>query len=323
MTQMPSVPDLQQALSGVPPRVWTARMDRRVERARSAGLSSIEIPEFAEAGVLMWRAELTGAGAASLAAWGASKPTRRRWLLRLRRWTGTTVFAPHVGVGTLGEHHWGEITSVVFGGIVGFVVGGWFIGGPLSVIYSALIGAAVGWAGWWLFLFAGRRRIVGRPVNVTDPEVMTLSRLVGRNRPPSQRAGFSRSKFGYRLDGKGTRLSDRRPGPQRRRVCAPALPSPDARSRCWTRAPGAIQLRHHHRNPYRSRNLDEGRGRHRPCSSHHRTAHRACGRLGRDRQLDPQYPRFLACRQLTEQSRERQEALRRRCRDLSGPVGWI
>ena len=93
---------------------------------------------------------------------------------RLRRWTGTTLFAPHVGVGTLGEHHWGEITAVVCGGIVGFLVGGWSIGGPLSVIYGALIGAAVGWAAWWLFLIAGRRRIVGRPVNVTDPEVMTL-----------------------------------------------------------------------------------------------------------------------------------------------------
>ncbi len=95
-------------------------MDRRVERARSAGFTSIEIPEFGEAGVLMWRAELAPSGAASLAAWGAAKPTRRRWLLRLRRWTGTTVFAPHVGLGTLGEHHWGEIAAVVLCGIVGF-----------------------------------------------------------------------------------------------------------------------------------------------------------------------------------------------------------
>ncbi len=110
----------------------------------------------------------------ALAAWGAAKPTRRQWLQRLRRWTGTTVFAPHAGIGTLGEHHWGEVTAVALGAIAGFLTGGWSIGGPLSVIYGALIGAALGWASWWLFLVVARRRIVGRPVNVADREVMAL-----------------------------------------------------------------------------------------------------------------------------------------------------
>lgn len=149
-------------------------MDRRVQRARAAGLPAIEIPEFGEAGVLMWLAELTGSGAVALAAWGAAKPTRRRWLLRLRRWTGTTVFAPHVGIGTMGAYHWGEITAVALGAIAGFLTCGWSIGGPLSVIYGALIGAAVAWVTWWLFVVVARRRIVGRPVNVADPEVMAL-----------------------------------------------------------------------------------------------------------------------------------------------------
>ena len=55
----------------------------------------------------------------------------------MRRWTGTTVFAPHVGVGTLGEHRWGEIAAVVLCGITGFFTGGWGLDGPLSVIYGA------------------------------------------------------------------------------------------------------------------------------------------------------------------------------------------
>ena len=32
MTQMPSTPDLQEALSGVPPRLWAKRLERRVDR---------------------------------------------------------------------------------------------------------------------------------------------------------------------------------------------------------------------------------------------------------------------------------------------------
>jgi len=172
--QLPTLPDLQQALSGVPPRLWTARMDRRVHRARQAGQSGIDIAEFSAAGVLVWRADLAGAGTASLAGWGAAKPTRNRWTLRLRRWTGATVLAPHVGVGTLGEHHWGEITAVALCGFAGLLGGGWAVGGPVSVGWGAVAGAAVGWAAWWVFLLVARRRIIGRPVDVTDPEVMAL-----------------------------------------------------------------------------------------------------------------------------------------------------
>ena len=174
MTELPSLPDLQQALSGVPPRLWTARMDRRVHRARQTGQSSVDIPEFTAAGVLVWRAQLVGAGTASLAGWGAARPTRNRWTLRMRRWTGTTVFAPPVGVGTLGEHHWGEITAVALYGLAGLLGGGWTVGGLVSVWWGAVAGAAVGWAAWWVFLLAARRRIIGRPVDVTDPEVMAL-----------------------------------------------------------------------------------------------------------------------------------------------------
>ena len=146
MTQLPTLPDLQQALSGVPPRLWTARMDRRVHRARQAGQSGIDIPEFSAAGVLVWRADLAGDGTASPAGWGAAKPTRNRWTLRLRRFTGSTVLAPHVGVGSLGEHHWGEITAVALCGFAGLLGGGWAVGGPLPVGWGAVAGAAVGLA---------------------------------------------------------------------------------------------------------------------------------------------------------------------------------
>ena len=64
--------------------------------------------------------------------------------------------------------------------MVGFFTGGWSVGGPLSVLYGALLGAAAGWATWWMFLFVARRRIVGRPVNVADPEVMSLVVLLAQ-----------------------------------------------------------------------------------------------------------------------------------------------
>ena len=207
MTQMPSVPELQQALSGVPPQAWAARMDRRVRAARSAGLTSIEIPECVEAGVLVWRADLSS-GAASLVAWGAANPTRRRWVLRIRRWTGTTVFARGVGVGTLGEHRWGEITAVVLGAIVGLFAGGWSVGGLVSVVCGALAGAAAAWAVWWLLLIAARTRIAGRPVNVADPEVMALvvslaetgRRAAGLDFPdPSLDVGWTVKELTYQI----------------------------------------------------------------------------------------------------------------------------
>ena len=172
--QMPSTPELQEALSGVPPRLWAKRLERRVDRARAAGQPSLEVPEFADAGVLMWHIDMAGAGSVSLAAWGAAKPTRSRWRLRLRRWLGRTVFAPHVDTGTAGEHHWGEISAVGLFAIAGTLTGGWAIRGSLPVVYGGLIGAAAGWVGWFAFLFAARRRVVGRPVDVTDPELMSL-----------------------------------------------------------------------------------------------------------------------------------------------------
>jgi len=129
-------------------------MDRRVHRARQAGSPASTFRSSPRRGVLVWRADLAGDGTASLAGWGAAKPTRNRWTLRLRRWTGSTVLAPHVGVGTLGEHHWGEITAVALWGFAGLLGGGW--------------------AAWWVFLLVARRRIIDRPVDVTDPEVMAL-----------------------------------------------------------------------------------------------------------------------------------------------------
>ena len=176
VTQLPSVPDLQEALSGVPPRVWAARMDRKVRRARRIGQLSIDLPEMTAAGVLVWRAELDegGSGTASLAGWGAAKPTRSRWALRLRRWTGAAVFAQPAQVGTMGEHHWGEIVAVVLCGIAGLFSGGWAVGGPVSVWMGAMAGAAAGWVMWWMFLMVARRRLLSRPVDVTDPELMSL-----------------------------------------------------------------------------------------------------------------------------------------------------
>ncbi len=58
--------------------------------------------------------------------------------------------------------------------MVGFFTGRWSVGGPLSVLYGALLGAAAGWVTCWMFLFVVRRRIVGPPVNVADPAVMSL-----------------------------------------------------------------------------------------------------------------------------------------------------
>ena len=174
--QLPSVPDLQEALSGVPPRVWAARMDRQVRRARRIGQLSIDLPEMTAAGVLVWRAELdeAGSGTALLAAWSAAKPTRSRWVLRLRRWTGAAVFAQPAQVGTMGEHHWGEIVAVVLCGIAGLFSGAWAVGGPVSVWMGAMVGAAAGWVMWWTFLMMGRRRLLSRPVDITDPELMSL-----------------------------------------------------------------------------------------------------------------------------------------------------
>ena len=176
VTQLPSIPDLQEALSGVPPRLWAARMDRKVRRARQTAQSSINIPEVTAAGVLVWRAELdqAGRGTALLAGWAAATPTRSRWALRLRRWVGAAVFAAPAEVGTMGEHQWGEIAAVVLCGIAGLLGGGWAVGGPVSVWMGALAGAAAGWVMWWIFLIVARRRLLSRPVDVTDPELMLL-----------------------------------------------------------------------------------------------------------------------------------------------------
>lgn len=176
VTQLPSVPDLQEALSGVPPRLWAARMDRKVQRARRIGQPSIEIPETTAAGVLVWRAEVdqAGSGTASLAGWGAAKPTHTRWVLRLRRWTGAAVFATPAQVGTMGEHQWGEIVAVVLCGVAGILGGGWTVGGPVSVWMGAMAGVAAGWVMWWIVLMVARRRLLSRPVDVTDPELMSL-----------------------------------------------------------------------------------------------------------------------------------------------------
>lgn len=84
------------------------------------------------------------------------------------------LFAPHVSVGTWGERHPGEISVVLLCGLVGFLGGGWTTGGLVSVWLGAMAGAAFGWAAWWLFLLIARRRISGRPVDVTDPETMAL-----------------------------------------------------------------------------------------------------------------------------------------------------
>lgn len=176
VTQLPSVPDLQEALSGVPPRLWAARMDRHVRRGRHAGQPSIDIPEITAAGVLVWRAELNqaGSGTASLAGWGAAKPTHSPLALRLRCWTGAAVFATPAQVGTMGEHQWGEIVAVVLCGVAGLLDGGWTVGGPVSVWMGALVGAAAGWLMWWILLLVARRRLLSRPVDVTDPELMSL-----------------------------------------------------------------------------------------------------------------------------------------------------
>ena len=176
VTQLPSLPDLQEALSGVPPRSWAARMDRKVRRARQTGQSSIEIPETTAAGVLVWRAELdqAGGGTAALAGWAAATPTRSRWALRWRRWTGAAVFAQPAQVGTMGEYQWGEIVAVALCGIAGLLVCGWAVGGPVSVWMGAMAGAAAGWVMWWTFLIVARRRLLSRPVDVTDPELMSL-----------------------------------------------------------------------------------------------------------------------------------------------------
>lgn len=136
---------------------------------RAAGLTSIEVPEVSDAGVLMWGRVV--AGTASLAAWGAARPSRSRWLVGC---AGGLV--PPCSPPTSAQGRWVSTTGVrhrrdpLWVGRVLHrrLVRRW------TAVGGALLGAAAGWATWWMFLFVARRRIVGRPVNVADPEVMSL-----------------------------------------------------------------------------------------------------------------------------------------------------
>jgi len=158
----------------VPPRLWTARMDRRVHRARPAGQSGIDIPEFSAAGVLVWRADLPGAG-----------PRRRPDGVRPSR-PGTggrcgcvASPAPQCSRPTSVWGRWASTTgarsppSPCVGSPGSWAADG-RSAGRCPVGWGAVAGAAVGWAAWWVFLLVARRRIIGRPVDVTDPEVMAL-----------------------------------------------------------------------------------------------------------------------------------------------------
>lgn len=163
----------------------------------------------------------------------------------------------------------------------------------MSVVYGALIGATVGWAAWWLFLLIGRRRIVGRPVNAADPEVMALvvslaetgRRAGGLKVPdPNLDISWTAKELAYQIVDQN--LSDHEFA--QLRYQAKMLDTPSAK-RSRTVRPG-----HRHRSAIRLRHLSEGCGRCRPHRHCHRSTYCSRGRHGRDRQPCSRRPSDVA-----------------------------
>ncbi len=175
--------DLQQLLSPVSMPAWSGRWARAGMKAASLGPGSpVVLTETMELGAVIWQAPSGGGrvqlGDIELCGLWITSPTRTglgRWLRKAQL---RALFAPERGFGSAGNHPTGQVWCAFAGAAAGAAAGGYGLGGPLALVWGALVGAVVGVGLCMVAVVVGKRRVHG-PVNTDDPDLLdTVLRLL-------------------------------------------------------------------------------------------------------------------------------------------------
>lgn len=180
-----SVTDLQMLVSPVALPAWSGRWARAASKATSLGCGApVVLTETMELGAVIWQSPAPAGqdrvhlADVQLSGLWITSPTTTWWGRLLRRAQLRALFAPDRGFGSAGAMPTGAVLCVLGGGITGAAAGPYDIGGPLALIWGALLGALLGFTVFSGLVMAGKRRVHG-PVNADDQDMLgTVLRLL-------------------------------------------------------------------------------------------------------------------------------------------------
>lgn len=99
------------------------------------------------------------------------RPARTAWGARIRRTQTRGLVAPERSFGRCGAHSVGSVAVAGVGGLLGAATGGYGIGGPLALVWGAMLGAVLGYLVRTMFAVAGRRHLRG-PISGDNTDLM-------------------------------------------------------------------------------------------------------------------------------------------------------
>lgn len=173
-----TVTDLQKALSPVPLPAWAARWSRAATRAATISRNEpVVLTEVNRLGTVVWEAPAPNctdrdqAGDVQFTGQWISAPTSTRFGRQVQKLQVKCLFAADRSFGAWGQHPSSQILSIIASALIGAAVGAYGVGGPIALLAGLVLGSGVGLIAYIAMAWAGRRCLHG-PITGDDTDLL-------------------------------------------------------------------------------------------------------------------------------------------------------